>query len=85
VFCDAVCKLKKRKESKKVQCSICGQELIFKRGKGWVHADGGLVMKYCPACGWKGSSPVFLICPVCGYPLRDDHVAVPDYEKGGGK
>jgi predicted RNA-binding Zn-ribbon protein involved in translation (DUF1610 family) len=57
--------------------------LIFKKGKGWVHADAGSsVICRCASCGseaglhYTEENPN---CPVCGGTWIDDHCAQPDY------
>jgi predicted RNA-binding Zn-ribbon protein involved in translation (DUF1610 family) len=61
------------------ECLYCGQQLVWRKGRGWVHEEGGLYMMYCPDCGWKGAPyPSPVKCPKCGSKkLRDDHVARP--------
>lgn len=65
-------------------CNWCGEELRWMGGRGWVHAEGGIVMMHCPACSWRGApeqSPQ--TCPKCGHPgIRDDHVALAVHRRG---
>ena len=65
----------------KVICAYCGQELVFKEGKGYVHQGGGIYIQICKECGWRGShSPAVVECPECGSRnIIDDHCSMPWY------
>lgn len=65
-----------------MKCSICGRELIFKRGIGWVHEEfDSLYILKCKTCGHEwGERKVALRCPKCGSDdIVDDRCAMPDY------
>lgn len=66
------------------KCMWCGEQLIFSRGKGWVHRDGKVYKtrvaypRFCPVCVG------LLLDGFCGkclkqYPKQeiDDHCALP--------
>ena len=61
-------------------CRVCGVALRFEGGRGWVHPGGSLYVARCDRCGYRTDErPTPDRCPKCGEPLRDDHVAQPDY------
>jgi hypothetical protein len=61
------------------RCVYCGDSLLFRRGRGWHHTEGGTYMMQCPGCGWRGAPlPSPKKCPKCGCKrIRDDHCALP--------
>lgn len=65
-------------------CLHCGEPIDFRRGRGFVHVNGGgSYMMECPNCGWQGAPyPSPARCPNCGnIKIRDNHCAHPDYSK----
>lgn len=65
-----------------MKCHWCNEPLVFKRGRGWVHLEGGTCKVLCRSCGWTGApDPSPTKCPQCGSKeIMDDHCAfaVPD-------
>ena len=61
-------------------CHWCHEPLVFIRGRGWVHREGGVYSMYCPKCGWKGAPwPSPTQCPRCkSKDIRDHHAALPE-------
>lgn len=61
-----------------MKCCWCGEELKYVKGRGWLHAAGGLYMVRCKSCGWKAAPPnTPKFCPECGGDVVDDHYALP--------
>ncbi len=59
-------------------CQHCKAQLRYKVGHGWLHPGGSLYVAYCQKCGYKTDEyPTPRKCPMCGEPMRDDHIARP--------
>ena len=70
-----------------MNCLICGRELEFKRGKGWIHreTDSTYMMK-CKDCGYEGEQVNDLTCPACGGKnYVDDHCVSPSLSENSQK
>lgn len=61
-------------------CLWCRQPIVFVQGQGWLHPEGGLYMRRCPNCEWKGAPALEPdLCPSChGAKVVDHHLATPD-------
>jgi hypothetical protein len=64
-------------------CGHCKEPLEFRRGRGWLHQEGGSYKMYCLDCKWEGAPyPCPIICPKCGsFKVRDHHCALPIQQK----
>jgi primosomal protein N' len=63
-----------------MECSVCGRQLRWINGEGWVHAAFGTkYLKICKKCGHVGGDQPH--CPNCGEVKNyvDDHCAIPNY------
>ena len=65
-----------------MNCYICGRELEFKVGEGWLHREtGSLIIMKCKDCGYEGGINIKdFTCPNCGGKnFVDDHCSSPDF------
>ncbi len=63
-----------------MNCSICGREIEFHKGRGWLHKEtNSLYIMKCKDCGYEGRQVMGFTCPNCGGKnYVDDHCSSPN-------